>query len=69
MFHHLKELQFNARVSKPDPRFASLLLEQFGRANGELKADSMFIYVPAKGGRFGRETGKGAQLRAQGDGS
>src|SRR3954467_13082331 len=38
MFHHVKELQFNARVSKPDPRFASLLLEQFGGGNGELKA-------------------------------
>ena len=38
MFHHVKELQFNARVSGPDPRFANLLLEQFGGANGELKA-------------------------------
>jgi Mn-containing catalase len=38
MFHHVKELQFNARVSGPDPRFATLLLEQFGGANGELKA-------------------------------
>ncbi len=38
MFHHVKELQFNARVSGPDPRFARLLLEQFGGANGELKA-------------------------------
>lgn len=38
MFHHVKELQFNARVSEPDPRFASLLLEQFGGGNGELKA-------------------------------
>ncbi|MBP2238359.1 Mn-containing catalase [Sinorhizobium kostiense] len=28
MFHHVKELQFDARVSKPDPRFAALLLEQ-----------------------------------------
>ena len=27
MFYHIKELQFNARVSGPDPRFASLLLE------------------------------------------
>ena len=27
MFYHVKELQFNARVSGPDPRFASLLLE------------------------------------------
>ncbi|MFL5743973.1 MAG: manganese catalase family protein [Niastella sp.] len=38
MFYHVKELQFNARVSKPDPAFASLLLEQFGGANGELAA-------------------------------
>src|SRR6056297_3117673 len=38
MFHHVKELQFNARVSAPDPQMASLLLEQFGGANGELKA-------------------------------
>jgi len=38
MFYHVKELQFNARVSRPDPRFATLLLEQFGGPNGELKA-------------------------------
>lgn len=38
MFYHVKELQFNARVSRPDPGFASLLLEQFGGANGELAA-------------------------------
>ncbi|RPI24522.1 MAG: manganese catalase family protein [Acidobacteria bacterium] len=38
MFYHVKELQFNARVSEPDPRFARLLLEQFGGGNGELKA-------------------------------
>src|ERR671929_1340795 len=46
MFHHVKELQFNARVSKPDPRFASLLLEQFGGGNGELKA-AMQYFVQA----------------------
>lgn len=38
MFYHSKDLQFNARVSKPDPAFATLLLEQFGGANGELAA-------------------------------
>lgn len=43
MFHHVKELQFNARVSKPDPRFARLLLEQFGGANGELKAAMQYF--------------------------
>lgn len=43
MFYHVKELQFNARVSKPDPRFARLLLEQFGGANGELKAAMQYF--------------------------
>jgi Mn-containing catalase len=48
MFYHVKELQFNARVSKPDPRFAKLLLEQFGGGNGELKA-AMQYFVQAFG--------------------
>jgi Mn-containing catalase len=43
MFHHVKELQFNARVSGPDPRFATLLLEQFGGGNGELKAAMQYF--------------------------
>src|SRR3954468_10887841 len=43
MFHHVKELQFNARVSGPDPRFATLLLEQFGGPNGELKAAMQYF--------------------------
>ncbi len=46
MFHHVKELQFNARVSGPDPRFAQMLLEQFGGGNGELKA-AMQYFVQA----------------------
>jgi len=46
MFHHVKELEFNARVSGPDPRFASLLLEQFGGVNSELKA-AMQYFVQA----------------------
>lgn len=46
MFYHVKELQFNARVSKPDPRFATLLLEQFGGPNGELAA-AMQYFVQA----------------------
>ncbi|MBD1826847.1 manganese catalase family protein [Microcoleus sp. FACHB-61] len=37
MFYHVKELEFNARVFDADPRFATLLLEQFGGANSELK--------------------------------
>jgi Mn-containing catalase len=50
MFYHVKELQFNAKVSKPDPRFAALLLEQFGGGNGELKA-AMQYFVQAFGCR------------------
>lgn len=50
MFHHVKELQYNARVSKPDVRFAKLLLEQFGGPNGELKA-AMQYFVQAFGCR------------------
>jgi Mn-containing catalase len=46
MFCHIKELQFNARVSRPDPKFAALLLEQFGGGNGELKA-AMQYFVQA----------------------
>ena len=43
MFHHVKSLQFNARVSHPDPRFANLLLEQFGGENGELAAAMQYF--------------------------
>ena len=46
MFYHVKDLQYNARVSAPDPRFARLLLEQFGGSNGELKA-AMQYFVQA----------------------
>jgi Mn-containing catalase len=38
MFVHNKDLQFEVRVTRPDPRFATLLMEQFGGANGELTA-------------------------------
>src|SRR5690349_19501631 len=50
MFYHVKDLQFNARVSKPDPAFATLLLEQFGGANGELAA-AMRYFVQAFGAK------------------
>src|SRR6201747_43697 len=43
MFHHVKDLQFNARVSRPGPRFANLLLEQFGGENGELAAAMQYF--------------------------
>ncbi|WP_326544883.1 manganese catalase family protein [Mycolicibacterium sp. ND9-15] len=43
MFTHDKDLQFEVRVEKPDPRFATLLQEQFGGANGELKAAMQYF--------------------------
>lgn len=50
MFYHVKDLQFNARVSAPDPAFARLLLQQFGGPNGELKAAMQYFVqaFPAK---------------------
>src|SRR5215213_10456760 len=50
MFYHVKDLQFNARVSAPDPAFANLLLQQFGGPNGELKA-AMQYFVQAFGAK------------------
>src|SRR3954462_13589396 len=43
MFIHNKDLQFEVRVNQPDPRFAPLLLEQFGGGNGELKAAMQYF--------------------------
>ncbi|MGV0735429.1 manganese catalase family protein [Mycobacterium syngnathidarum] len=43
MFVHNKALQFEVRVNEPDPRFATLLQEQFGGANGELKAAMQYF--------------------------
>ena len=50
MFQHIKDLQFDAKVSAPDPRFAKMLLDQFGGGNGELKA-AMQYFVQAFGCR------------------
>jgi Mn-containing catalase len=38
MFMHNKRLMYTVRVSEPDPRLASLMLEQFGGPQGELAA-------------------------------
>ena len=38
MFMHNKRLQYTVRVSEPNPVLASLMLEQFGGADGELAA-------------------------------
>jgi Mn-containing catalase len=38
MFMHNKRLQYTVRVSEPNPRLASMIIEQFGGADGELSA-------------------------------
>ncbi len=38
MYHHVKKLMYTVRIDEPDPRFGTMLLEQFGGANGELAA-------------------------------
>jgi Mn-containing catalase len=38
MYHHVKQLMYTVRVDNPDPRFGTMLMEQFGGANGELAA-------------------------------
>jgi Mn-containing catalase len=43
VFVHNKNMQFEVRVDRPDARFATLLQEQFGGANGELKAAMQYF--------------------------
>lgn len=43
MFIHNKDLQFEVRVTEPDPRFATLLMDQFGGENGELTAAMQYF--------------------------
>jgi Mn-containing catalase len=38
MYHHIKKLMYEVHVDEPDVRFGTMLLEQFGGANGELAA-------------------------------
>jgi Mn-containing catalase len=38
MYHHVKKLMYTVNVGDPDPKFGTMLLEQFGGANGELAA-------------------------------
>lgn len=38
MFMHNKRLQYTVRVSEPNPRLATMMMEQFGGADGELGA-------------------------------
>jgi len=48
MFMHNKRLQYTVRVSEPNPRLATMLLEQFGGADGELAA-AMRYFTQALG--------------------
>src|SRR5262244_2925563 len=38
MYHHVKKLMYTVHVDSPDRKFGTMLLEQFGGANGELVA-------------------------------
>jgi len=48
MFMHNKRLQFTVRVAEPNPRLATMMLEQFGGADGELAA-AMRYFTQALG--------------------
>jgi len=43
MFKHIKDMEYTVHVDRPDPRFANLLLEQFGGPHGELKAAMQYF--------------------------
>jgi Mn-containing catalase len=48
MFMHNKRLQYTVRVAEPNPRLATMMLEQFGGADGELAA-AMRYFTQALG--------------------
>ena len=54
MFLHNKRMMHTVRVDTPDPRFAKLLLEQFGGANGGFAAALRYFTqgwtTPIRGG-------------------
>jgi Mn-containing catalase len=43
VFKHIKDMEYTVHVDRPDPRFANLLLEQFGGPHGELKAAMQYF--------------------------
>ena len=43
MFMHNKRLQYTVRVSEPNPLLATMMLEQFGGADGELSAAMQYF--------------------------
>ena len=48
MFMHNKRLQYTVRVSEPNPKLATMMMEQFGGADGELAA-AMRYFTQALG--------------------
>jgi Mn-containing catalase len=44
MFDSGKELQFDAWVGRPDPRFTRLLLKRFGGRNDDLRATMKHLF-------------------------
>src|SRR3954468_19954158 len=48
MFMHNKRLQYTVRVAEPNPRLATMMLEQFGGPDGELAA-AMRYFTQALG--------------------
>jgi Mn-containing catalase len=48
MFMHNKRLQYTVRVAEPNPRLATMMMEQFGGADGELAA-AMRYFTQALG--------------------
>lgn len=56
MFLHNKRMMHTVRVDEPNPKFAKLLLEQFGGANGELAA-AMRYFTQAWNDPDGRRRG------------
>ena len=48
MFMHNKRLQYTVRVAEPNPKLATMMLEQFGGADGELAA-AMRYFTQALG--------------------
>ncbi|MBP1948455.1 manganese catalase family protein [Virgibacillus litoralis] len=44
MFHHIKELQYNAKPSKPDPVYAKKLQEVLGGQYGEMTVMMQYLF-------------------------
>ncbi len=43
MFNYEKRLQFPVRIKNPNPKFAQIVIEQYGGADGELAASLRYL--------------------------